>query len=312
MNVIRKTVVLTMVAMLLPNLMLTNPGWTASSQIQPTPRPQEDQFYRRYFQKGDQVSDPEEYQRKIYEAELKKLNELKNHRPPGTPTPALSSVEVEIVTLIGQLGQDERQMIMAMQKLVNIGEETIPLLRQALQQSNKQRKIGALMALRKLYAEQAILDIQNCLTDQASEVRIEALKTIGRLRHGPSVKLIIPLLNDPQRRVRLAAVDSLGRMRRSPAAEAALIRTLDQNFSSVKKAAAQSLSAFSSAHVVEALIRATYENDPDLVALSLRALGEIGSDVAFDRVKKLANHKNRFIAREALSALENIKIESKQ
>lgn len=294
----------------------SKPVTTSGKDITPTVVPQptkvikkksskkDELFYNRYFRKGEKGKDPEQLQRQKHLNELKRLKQHRRSMPKRSPTPVLTEKQKEIKELIHMLGTEKHRRATAVERLSMIGDEAVPALRRALRHRYKHVRVGALHALRNIFAEKAIPDMQRLLHDKEPEVRGEAARTLGRMRHRGSAERIGRLLNDSSIRVRRDAVNALGRLKRAPAAEHLLLLALEKNKMEIKVEAAQVLAAFESPQVVEALLRATYEKDRNLIAYATRSLGEIADPQSEERIKVLSNHKDEFIREEARQALD--------
>lgn len=278
---------------------------TPTPEVSPPAASGNDLFYQRYFRKGKKAEDPEVLQKERQRQELRDLKRYQSLHARQPRRPVLSKREQKIVKLIEQLGLDQRQQEAAIEQLVMIGEGAVPRLKQALHHKDKLVRVGALRVLRQLFDDSTLPEIEAALKDKAPEVRMEAAATLGRFRHHQAAPMLVPLLHDPKQRVRREAVLALGRLKRSEVAAGALIQTLENNVPAIKVEAAEALSNFTSQDVVDALTRATYAADQDLVAYAVRSLGIIADPQSKSRLAHLAKNKNNFIAQEAREALHH-------
>jgi len=116
--------------------------------------------------------------------------------------------KAKIESLIKDLASDNfSKTFDAGNKLVEFGEEAIPMLIDALQVDNQ--RVGASQTLGRI-GKSAVVPLINCLYDPNSRVRLMAAIALGRTYSKNAVEPLIELLNDPVSDVRMYAAEALG------------------------------------------------------------------------------------------------------
>lgn len=118
--------------------------------------------------------------------------------------------KAKIESLIKDLASDNfSKTFDAGNKLVECGEDAIPMLIDALQVDNQ--RVGASQALGRI-GKSAVVPLINCLYDPNSRVRLVAAIALGRTYSKDAVEPLIELLNDPVSDVRMYVAEALGKI----------------------------------------------------------------------------------------------------
>jgi HEAT repeat protein len=167
------------------------------------------------------------------------------------------------------------QSFAAVDALVEIGRDAVPLLVEALEHQNPEVRAGALEALGKIGDESSASSIAACLRDTDGLVILRAVEALGST--GPAG--IEPLLH---------LVEGYGQ----------------QN--AITSRAAECLSKLGRA-AVQALLEATHHANGVMRAVAAEALGEIRDTAAFDRLREmLSNDSEAYVRYNAGKALGNL------
>jgi len=216
--------------------------------------------------------------------------------------------ETAIESLIQDLAdQNVSIKVNAVKALVEIGEPAVETLIQALEDNNPDVRENSAHALGKIGDERAVGPLIELLCDnkywEVEHAARHALANIGE----PALDSLVSYINDQNGSLasRIQAVYALGGIG-EPAVEP-LVQLLTQNILCVE--AASSLKDIGEP-AVEPLIQILEndENQPQVRAQAVQALGGIGDKRAIEPLTKALNNKNervRILAKSGLEKIEN-------
>ena len=160
------------------------------------------------------------------------------------------------------------------------------------------------------FTKQAISLLTSGLEGAAETVRIAIATVIGRIGRHEDAQVIEFLLKDPSPQVRRSAVDALAHLEPGTAAESLRLALADES-SLVRIAAAGALGASGSDEVIEVLCCLADDEDPDVRASAVRAVGlrldSLGDGEDRNRVSLLINTALTDEAAVAIAAVDALR-----
>jgi HEAT repeat protein len=184
-----------------------------------------------------------------------------------------------------------------------IGPPAVPVLIDALNDSDWRIRLHAIDVLGQINALEAIPDLIAALYDTEKRVRWRASDALGEMGCVEAVPALLDLLNDRVDEVRITAASALGRIGHREGI-VGLLKLLHDNDWRARWAAAEALWAIG-APAVPALAEKLYERDPSIRRAATRALAEIGAPAVTALVAAL-DGSNWDMRSAAVTALQQI------
>lgn len=190
-------------------------------------------------------------------------------------------------------------------------QDSLPLLEELLNDPDEEADIrsAAALALGKIGGERPFMLLQNLATQTESDtLKNYAIQALGILGKEESIPILLEALKESDNTIFYSAAEALGRIGKPVVPH--LIRLLDKTQAEDARCiAAWQLGVLRYGEAIPALIAIVSEDqNPDLIALSLWALGEIGiaSDEVTATLKQARLNENPAINKRAAMALKKI------
>ncbi|WP_088892423.1 HEAT repeat domain-containing protein [Leptolyngbya ohadii] len=225
---------------------------------------------------------------------------------------AVGQVYEEVVEKLSQaLNHKERNVrLEAVKALRRVGtNKALDALMLTLENRDSYIRNGVLDALEKNGTSKAIGLLISLLKDENSYVRGMAAEKLGQIRDNRAVEPLISVLNDEDGYVRRTALAALGKIGNDNATEL-LISALKDQDSNTRRAATRALAQIGSNKAIAALISALEDQDGSVRFNAAEALGQIGSEqVTYPLISALQDKDSsvRLSAAEALGQTGNSK-----
>jgi HEAT repeat protein len=228
---------------------------------------------------------------------------------------ALSRIGEKTIAVLIQLLDDDKPSVRAsaVQALEYMGppaRKAVPNLLDMAKEADGQMKMAIIKALGEIAAPEAYSCLAEWTHDEEYNVREEAVHALVHFKTRESVKVVATALKDPEMEVRLAALNSLGYMEDNGAeAIPEIIAMMD----------AEMFTGGEQRSMIYALENLAEKGVPKLVpflkdknlekaAFALQILGQLGPKAAgaLGEVKEMLKHENPGIRIAALAAVQSI------
>ncbi len=175
----------------------------------------------------------------------------------------------------------------------------------ALREEDGQARQDAVRALARIGAA-AVRPLIASLKDDSPAVRLYAAQALGLIADARAVTPLIAALNDPRPEVRVQVAAALGRMKDGRAFQPLAGALLSDREGSVRLQAVKGLGELRDARAVQPLISVLGDDDPDIRAAAVTALGLLGRP-AFGALAAALGDKDARRRQHAAQALGEIR-----
>jgi HEAT repeat protein len=234
------------------------------------------------------------------------------------PSPA---VRAEAVAALGRLGRDEDAAMLlfelladesevvqesAMDALAHLPPAGVrPLLVQALERADPQRRVRAVETLGRLGDPAAAAALEAAAADPRESVRRAAIKALGELELPGALERLRVALSDPSGLVRQQAVLSLGRLQ-DPEAAADLLPLLDNPDPRLRFFVLQALGRLRHPGAAPAVLTFLNDERPELRFAAVEALGGLRAPAAVRPLLGVLQDADRNLRRAAAESLGHV------
>lgn len=182
----------------------------------------------------------------------------------------------------------------------------IAALTEALNDTDKQVREAAMLALVQMRAPGVVDPLLRALKDASEDVREQAAFGLGQIGDKRAVAPLTAALRDASAGVREQAAFALGQLD-DPSATSALIEALKDESASVREQAVFALGQLEAREAVDALLAALKDSSGSVKEQAAFALGQIGDSRATDALIALLKDPSPQVRQQAAFALSQIR-----
>jgi HEAT repeat protein/GTPase SAR1 family protein len=201
---------------------------------------------------------------------------------------------------------DGNVRLSAVLALGQIGDPTvIPAISQRLLDGNATVRRGAATALGQVGNSSAISILANVLNDTKKDVRRSAAMSLGQIKDRAALPALLVAINDVNAEVRSSVAIALGQIGDSTTIPS-LVIALSDITRAVRRSAAIALGQIGEREAIPALVKSLSDSRPTVRSVSAIALGQIGEREAIPALLNALSDVNSEVRSSAVAALRQI------